>query len=511
MSWEDFEIQGFMPDLPQNIAGAVFEDANLTGLYSYGWYPTASGLHNGPWPEVVTTTGGTSGALDTVSLGSKILYKTDGSSRIIIGTAAKLWEYDGSVTITDRSGGVMLATATDSWSHTMFGDTTLSINRQDFLQKSTTGAFSAVGSAPVPKASIIVTCGPVSAPFAMVFDYNDGTNTYRDGWINSAISDPTTSAAASWTAGTNGCANGRLLDDLPGPITAAIAYRDGVIAFKPSGMYLGSYDTRLSAAWSWERISRDIGCLGKNCVVGFDDVVYFADSNGLFMYDGAYPRRLPGYVHRWWANMVYSNNVKSAALRHLAKLVWDKKRRNVWFLTPDNSNNNTLGLVYNVDSQKWMPVTSFVNVGATATASDVIGYVDSSTGIFVAVMSNKKIGYLWFEAGSSNPPVSALTFAAIGSNSGKIQMNGLRLVPITATASSAAVSSAFVVQGGYWRQSLGVAGGSTKTFTANGANLQLDGTASERFLQPGVAFAAGVDIEIAYSGGKINLRRAGDN
>lgn len=509
MSWQPFDITGFQPDIPSQ-PGSVFEVEPMIGGYTFGMYPTASGIHNGPFPEVTSSSGGTAGAMEANSVGSKIIYKTDGSVRIFIGTPTKIWELTSASTITDRSGGAMLATTSDTWSFAQFGDISLAVNRNDFLQKSTTGAFSAVGAAPVPKASIVVVCGPVSAPFAMVFDYADGVNTYRDGWFNSAISDPSTSAVASWTTGTGGCANGRLLDDLPGPITAAIAYRDGVVAWKPQGMYLGSYDTKLSAAWSWERISSSIGCLGKNCAVAVDDLILFADSNGLWMYDGSYPRKLPGAVHNWWAQSV-ARYVSTIDDQHAAKVVRDKKRRNVWFFLPSSglSNTHCMGLVYHLDSQKWMPWSKFVDFAGTIIAQDVIGMEGQGVGAFM-VSTTKKIGPLTYSASGSNPPVSGVTFGVMGDNMGKLQMKGLRLCPLTATAASTAISAGVVLAGDYWRSSTGVVG-STATGAANGARLAVDITAANRFLQPAVSFAAGIDIEIAYSGGAINLTRAGDN
>lgn len=508
MSWQPFEIQGFMPDLPFTTPGAVFEAASLTGLYSYGLYPTASGLHNGPWPEITSSIGGTAGAIDTVSLGARVLYQPAGTYRIFIGTAAKIWEFNGGTTITDRSGGSMLASATASWSFCSMGSTFFAANKNDFLQKSTTGAFAAIGSAPVPKASICITVGPVSAPFVMVFDVDDGVNDYTDGWKNSALSNAATSAAASWTDGTGGASSGRLLDGLPGPITAAIAYRDGVIAWKPSGMYLGSYDTKLSAAWSWERISSDIGCIGKNCAIQFDDTIWFADANGIFLYDGSYPRRAPGYVHRWWSSAV-AMNAGTAATRHLAKIIWDKKRRNLWFFLPV-SGQNCMGLVHHVDSQKWMPWTSFVNAAASVTAQDIIAIENVSGSDGWMISDTKKPGILNFTAGSGNPAIAPVTFGVIGDNTSKTQMSGWRLAPLVATAASTAISAATVTTGDYWRTSTGVVGASA-TGSANGARLAIDVTAANRFLQPAVAFTAGADVEIAYQGGFINLQRSGDN
>lgn len=214
MPWQDYTIIGHMPDLATNIPGIIALGGNL--------YPTARGFANGPFPREDSTTGGTSGAMDSDSLGGAVVYKTNGTQRIFAGTAAKLWEYDGSVTITDRSDTTYSATTTNTWSFCQFGDITLAANLGDRLRQINAAAtFASVGAAPVPKASIIVTCGPTSAPFVMALDYDDGTNAYRDGWFNSGLSDAT-SGVAAWTTGTNGCANGRLLDDIPGPIWKSV-------------------------------------------------------------------------------------------------------------------------------------------------------------------------------------------------------------------------------------------------------------------------------------------------
>ena len=245
---------------------------------------------------------GASSATNTVSLGGAVVFQTNNTQRTFVGTATKQYEFNATgSSITDRSGMAYSASTTDTWSYTQFGDVTLTINKNDFLQQiNAGGAFAAVGIAPTPKAAIIVTCGPVSAPVCMVFDYDDGTNNYRDGWFASGLNNPLN--VTGWTTGTNQCANGRLLDDIPGPVTAAIAYRDEVVAFKRTGMYIGNYTGDVTNPWNWRRLSHDIGCIGKNCVVQADDVIYWADDSGLWMYDGSYPRKIPGQVHNWWTH-----------------------------------------------------------------------------------------------------------------------------------------------------------------------------------------------------------------
>ena len=507
MPWEDFQIVGFVPDLPSNISGSIF--CSVLGQFSYGMYPTAKGFRCGPTPETLSSVGGTSGALDTVSLGSAIVYQTDGTARVFIGTAAKLWEWNGSSTITDRSGTAYSATATNTWSFTQFGDITLAVNRGNFLQQINAGsAFAAVGAAPVPKASIAVTCGPVSAPFVMVFDFDDGTHNYRDGWFNSAISNPYTSAAASWTTGTSQCAQGRLIDDLPGQILGAAPYRDQVIVWKRKGMYIGDYGTKIETGWSWERRSHDIGILGKNCVVSVEDMLYWADEDGLWLYDGSYPRRIPGHCQKWWSELVIRLGANTDAFRHLARVVWDSKRRNIWFMLADsNSQAQTSGLVYHVDSQLWFPVYTIHNTANTATVYEFIGPLQSKWGAFIG--KDKKLGLINYEDFQTGGPSSALiTFGVIGDNVNQYVMSGLRPLILRTGLGATTVSAANVASDEFWRDNM-TSMANNQTFTANGAKLHLDGMAAGRFLQPAIQFTAGNDMEMSAKGGKINLKAAG--
>jgi hypothetical protein len=509
MPWQDFEIVGFMPDRAQNIAGCLFNSTD--GTQTYGIYPTKKGFKAGPFPESQSTVGGTSGALDSLSLGSAIVYKTAGTTRVFIGTAAKLWEWDSATTITDRSDTAYSATATNSWSFTQFGDITLAVNPGNIIRQINSGAaFAAVGAAPTPKASIIVTCGPVSAPFVMAFDYDDGTNQYRDGWFNSGISDAT-SGVAAWTTGTNGCANGRLLDDLPGPILAAIPYRDGVLAWKQRGMYRGSYGTALATGWSWERVSSDIGCLGKNMCVRLEDSIYWADMNGLWQYDGSFPRRMNGDVHQWWSKQ--ARNVISSSNRHLARTVWDARRRNLWFMLPSlgtSNTNNTGGLVYHLDSQLWAPTFEMANTGGTVKVYDFIGLYDS--GLYgAAVLADKKMGLVNYGSASGatgGPAASVMTFGVIGDNINTPLCTGFRPLILDSALTTTTIAQMVVYSGATWREDMtGLT--NTTTFTVNGAQLWYDGKASDRFLQLALQFTAGNEVEIAAKGCKINLGGAG--
>jgi hypothetical protein len=214
------------------------------------------------------------------------------------GTAVKLYELSTAGVSTDRSravGGNYGASQTNSWSFAQFGAISLAINKIDQLQQRTLNSATAFANvATAPKADVMFVCGPAASPFVMLLNYNDGTDV-PDGWYCSAISDYT-----GWTAGTNQSTKGQITDN-NGPLVAGIPYRDGAIVFKEDGMWAGEY-VGAPINWAWRKISSDIGCIGKRAVIAINDVIYFAARDGIYMYDGSYPRKMPGAIHDDWAN-----------------------------------------------------------------------------------------------------------------------------------------------------------------------------------------------------------------
>jgi hypothetical protein len=399
MAWQDFKLLGFTPDLSVTTPGYL--------VNTYNCVPTDRGI--GPGPRIADSS---STSINTISTGGALVSSLAGTQELIVGTATKLYGFDLGTTLTDRSGGAYNASTTDTWSITAFGNIVLAANRNDFLQQRTIGAaanFAAVGAAPVPKASIVITAGPTSAPFAVVFDYNDGTNNDVDGWKCSALADYT-----NWTASTaTQSAFGRLLDGIPGAITAAIPYRDGIVAWKRTGMYVGAYtgvDGGTNAIWSWRRISSDIGCIGKNACVEANDVIYFMDDSGIWMFDGSYPRQVPGAMQKSWADVVLVRSPTTAS-RNYYKAIWDKRKHLLWFLGGQYTTNILImeGLAYNTVSGLWTNVnqTPFANTAATVSVSEMISarYV---------VSANKNISTLTWGASGSDPPLSFVYFWCIG-------------------------------------------------------------------------------------------------
>jgi hypothetical protein len=107
--------------------------------------------------------------------------------------------------------------------------------------------FAALATA--PNAEFVVVVNNV----VLLLNYNDGVNTYNDGWFASDVGDYT-----QWTpAASNDSANGRLLDT-NGPITGVCVLGNYVYAFKSDAIYRGSYIGG-TFKWRWELVYRGIG------------------------------------------------------------------------------------------------------------------------------------------------------------------------------------------------------------------------------------------------------------
>lgn len=385
---------GFAPDIPNTTPGVLTQT-----LYTM---PTDRGL--GPVP---TFNEQGASALNTQSLGGFLAVKTDGTNRVFAGTATKLYETTNPPNVlTDRSGAAYNASTTDTWSFAQFGDYTFAANQGDILQSSSSGAFAAVGIAPTPKASVICMAGPVSSPVLFAFDYNDGSGRVRDGWFASGLGNPIN--VTGWTTGTNNCVNGRLLDEIPGGVTAAIGYRDDVVAFKYSGMYIGTFTGDATDPWNWRRISGDIGCIGKNAVTKANDILYWVDAAGVWMFDGSYPRPVPGNVHNYWSANCVSTRADTATNRNFFRMVWDKQKHWLHVFSGTSGPSIEAGMTWNSVSGLWtqhggtaLGSNPFSNAAVTTYAAELIGPR-------LYVTNNKKIGAYTIPVDGSANPLSAI-------------------------------------------------------------------------------------------------------
>jgi hypothetical protein len=235
--------------------------------------PTRSGSYYAGWVPATKFTSGP--ATPGTPLRAWCALRPTDAAVIYVGTTTKLWGFDGVSSWTDYSGAVYTNTATD-WSFGQYGEISLATNRVNNLQfrdASTGNNFADVGGSP-PKARLIVT----QAEQVLLFDLNDGAEK-QDAFAASAPGDYTDWSGAGATTATR-------IRHRPGKITAAVAFKDYVLAFKQSSVYKLTY-TGGTYKWRVELIAIGRGAFGKHDVVNTGDEVIFAGPGGAWRFDGA--------------------------------------------------------------------------------------------------------------------------------------------------------------------------------------------------------------------------------
>ena len=466
---DEYPLIGFAPDMPPDTKGVIVESSAIL--------PTVRGVSSGVAFEAVST------AQTGRYCGGAVLTGIDGywTGRRIFGTLTKLYEFvdfGAGTTTTDISGGqIFNASTTDTWSFAQFGAISLAVNKNNTLQQSTgtNGQFSAIAGA--PKAAIVITPSLPAAQFAMVADYNAGAGQISDGIMWSALSN-----YADWVPSiASGCGATRIID-ANGPITALVPYRGGVVAFKRFSMYLGTYTApNTPQSWSWERISSGVGCIGKNAACIVNDTLVFADENGLWAYDGSYPRPLPGALQEWWSRTI--NGYAGLSLRNFVRLTWDDDTGKLWvgYGGPATANNH---VVFNTHAQRWTyygQVTTAAGAGALAELfhTDYGCAFDAST----TTLYRRGLG----------TPAASLRLGAHGS---PYRMTSIRSVrPHFATGPADAATG--------WLSGNLYHGATLRNVTTNvqpmsfAAPGRLDGIIEDRYVSPQMATTAGNPWEMA--------------
>lgn len=271
--------------------------------------------------------------------GGFVAVKTDGSRRLFLGSAVRLYEANQTVAYawTDRSAGGAAYTTTAQWNFGQYRDYTIAVNKENNTQQSTTGAFSQLVAV---KALFVV---PTNN-FILLGNVNYGTDdTDAVQWCD--FNNPT-----SWTIASNTQAGRTSLTDLPGPLTAGMAFRDGVVIFKRKGMWLGQY-VKQSPWWDFNLISPDYGCMGPKGVVGVEGGLVFVSDRDILFYDGSYPRSIAdGVKDEFFADLYTGNDATN-----LLELQYDERSSVVFFkiVYSTASAGNTKDWAYNLKSRKW--------------------------------------------------------------------------------------------------------------------------------------------------------------
>ena len=327
-------LLGYCPDADTTTPGVITDCANFI--------PYQNGMESGP----SAFTPGNTPALPAECLGAAVVTDLAGNRRVIAGTTTKLWELTGGAWI-DRAGSAYAASADNRWSITQFGNDTLASNKANPIQRSVSGAFASIASAPT--ADIIF---PVGA-FVMALNINDGADK-PDAWACCASFD-----ATSWTPSTaTQAATGRLVAS-PGALTAGARLGEYAVAYKRTSMYLGRYVGQPSI-WDWTPVSGgEVGCVGKDALVDVNGVHMFVGPDNIWRFDGTTPvsiadgplidggRRL-GAVRQWF------NDNCNPAFRYRCQCVFDRPTNRVWVFFPSNGSQTCdSALVYHVVTGQW--------------------------------------------------------------------------------------------------------------------------------------------------------------
>jgi hypothetical protein len=317
-------LSTFAPDAEPGATGTL-QDA-------LGFMPTEKGVKTAP--SAVATGYATAPA---EVYGAAVVERSGGSKRLYIGTAANLLEGDGTAwTTVTRASGAYSATAAPSWHFAAFGNDALAANLATTLQVSSGSDFSDITAA--PKAAIVETVGL----FAMCFDVDDGSFTHPDGWWASAQANVRDWAPSIAT----GSVRGRLLSS-PGPIKAAKALGSQMVAYKASGVYVGT-EVGPPIWWAWQLVPGDAGCLGPRALAQITvqgaPAHFVVGPRGMYLFDGTRPVTVgEGLVTRWFLANLNSNFADKTAC------LVDRDEGAVYVLFANAQSDGTLNdcLVYN--------------------------------------------------------------------------------------------------------------------------------------------------------------------
>lgn len=318
-------ILGFAPDADQTTPGILADCENLI--------PALIGMEGAPTPLTPPDVP----VLASVCIGASVTEKLDNTRRTFAGTQTRLYELVAGVW-TDRSRAGNYTAGPDSrWSYAQFGDATLACSGAEVIQRSTSGAFADVATA--PRAEILFSVGA----FVMALNTNDGA-IKPDGWHCCAAFDDT-----SWTPSiTTQAASGRLVAT-PGRLTAGARLGEYAIAYKERSIYLGQY-VGSPVVWDWIQVpGGSAGCVGKNALVDIGGVHFFVGHDNFWLFDGTRPQPIgDGAVRQWFVNNCSREFIQKTFC------TYDKAHSRVWIFYPSvGSSECDSVLVYHVQSKQW--------------------------------------------------------------------------------------------------------------------------------------------------------------
>lgn len=318
-------IIGFAPDAEQTTPGLLADCTNLI--------PALVGMRGGP--SEVAPAGVP--ALAAASQGAAVVSRLDNTRRILSGTQTAIYELLAGAWVNQSKVGGYTGGAESRWSITQFGDATLMANRADTIQRSTSGVFASIATA--PKAEIVFSVRDQ----VMALNVNDGAEK-PDGWHCCAVFNDT-----DWTPSNATQANKGRLVSTPGPLTAGGRLGEYAVAYKNRSIYLGQY-VGAPAVWDWTPVAGgEAGCVGKSAWCDLGGTHFFVGEDNFWLFDGTRPTPIADGILREW---FLANSNPSAKYKIIC--VFDRSTNLIWIFYPSPASSDLdSALVYNVLSKRW--------------------------------------------------------------------------------------------------------------------------------------------------------------
>lgn len=359
----------FRPDQQPSTPGTLVTCSNVIptkdGSYFTSWVPVNAGYS----------------ALGASPIIARML-KTPTTSRLVVGTANKLYEANGSGGWTDRSAASYGLTGTQRWWITQYGDETIACTPAYATQTSTTGSFANLSNA--PKAKVMLS----QSGHLLALNYDDGTAN------PSGIKWSSQGSSTTWTAGAGNSAGSATLRESVGPIVGGCELHDVVAVWKSSSMYVGR---RVGGTeiWRFNLLSPKVGLVHQDAWHATPVGIIFVSENGVYRWDGSVPQPIDEGVRiKFYTKLATSSS--SIQMTH------DESRNCVFFWLF----GATECWSYNYLSQKWsVAYASTSNLGSSTYASAICtvrdaNFSDCSTlAITGAVGSNQRTAHLIFTGG----------------------------------------------------------------------------------------------------------------
>lgn len=353
------KLLGFLPDADPTTPGVITACTNFI--------PYVNGMKGAP--AAVTPSGVP--ALGAACIGAAVVTKLDDSRRIFAGTTTAIYELVAGVW-TDRSAFAYAGGADTRWSYAQFGDSTIAANLSDYIQRSTTGAFATIATA--PKAKIVFSVGS----FVMALNTNDATyGVQPDRWWCCGTYDDTT-----WTPSLSTLATTARLVSTPGQITAGGRLGEYAIAYKDKAIYLGQF-VGAPSVWDWIQVpGGEAGCVGQDAWCDVGGAHFIVGSDNFYLFDGSRPAVIgTGEIRQWF----YDNSEPS--YRYKTKCVFDRQNDTVWiFFCSVGASTNDQAIAYHMRSKQWGRAT-YTNeaalnyVAAGVTIDDLTTYSATIDGL----------------------------------------------------------------------------------------------------------------------------------